>query len=221
MGMDVTGDAWSRIQHHGVRTVSVVDLLTVVLAREERDVETNERAAQELARRYPGVRLADLSVADLKDASGLEGYEAHRFLAALELGRRVAGQGKALVTQIDNQKAVFELFKHLSGEKQEHFCAAYLNSKNGVIMTKTIHIGTVNMSVVGPREVFREAVRENAASVVVAHNHPSGDPEPSPEDVQVTLKLKGVGEILDIPLLDHVIIGDGRFVSLYERGVLG
>ncbi len=218
--MDMSGDAWSRIQHFGLKAVSVVDLLTVLLAREERDVETNERVAQELARRYPGARLADLSALDLKDAAGLESFEAHRFLAAFELGRRVAGQGKQMVTSINDQKAVYELFKHLAGEKQEHFCAAYVNSKNGVIATKTIHIGTVNMSVVGPREVFREAVRENAAGVVVAHNHPSGDPEPSPEDIQVTKKLVEVGTMLDIPLLDHVIIGNESFVSLYERGVI-
>lgn len=219
--MDLTtGDAWSRIQHFGIKAVPVVDLLTVLLARESGDIEANERVAQELARRYPGARLADLSVLDLKDAAGLESFEAHRLLSAMELGRRVAGQGRQMVTTVSDQKSAYMLFKHLESEKQEHFCAAFMNSKNGVISTRTIHIGTVNMSVVGPREVFREAVRENAAGVIVAHNHPSGDPEPSPEDIQVTQRLAEVGETLDIPLLDHIIVGQDRFVSFYERGLL-
>jgi DNA repair protein RadC len=89
-----------------------------------------------------------------------------------------------------------------------------------VVSTVTVHIGTVNMSVVGPREVFREAVRENAAALVVAHNHPSGDPSPSPEDIAVTRKLVEVGEILDIPLLDHVIVGDEHYYSMREKGLL-
>lgn len=219
--MDLTsGDAWSRIQHFGLKAVGTVDLLTVLLARDERDVEANERVAQELARRYPGAKLADLSAVDLKDAAGLEAYEAHRLLAAFELGRRVAGQGKQMVREVNDQKSAYLLFKDLENEKQEHFCAAFLNSKNGVISRRTIHIGTVNMSVVGAREVFREAVRENAASVIVAHNHPSGDPEPSPEDIQVTQRLKEVGETLDIPVLDHIIVGHDRYVSFYELGLL-
>lgn len=219
--MDLTtGDAWSRIQHFGLKAVSTVDLLTVLLARQEKDVEGYERAAQELARRYQGARLADLSALDFREAGGLEAFEAHRVLAAIELGRRMAGQGKQVVTTISNQKDAYQLFKWLEGEKQEHFCAAFLDSKNGVVSTRVVHIGTVNMSVVGPREVFREAVRENAAGVIVAHNHPSGDPTPSPEDIQVTERLAEVGETLDIPLLDHIIVGKDTFVSLHERGVV-
>lgn len=219
--MDLSaGDAWSRIQHFGLKAVNTIDLLAVLLARRQEDVETNERIAAELVRRYPGVRLSDLSPIDLKDSAGLESFEAHRILAAVELGRRLAGQGKQTVTEISDQNAAYELFRYLERESQEHFCAAFLNSKNGLVSTRTVHIGTLNMSVVGPREVFREAVREGAAGIVVAHNHPSGDPSPSPEDIQVTRRLKDVGEILDIPLLDHIIVGQGRFVSLHKEGYL-
>lgn len=213
--------AWERIQHLGLRAVGVVDLLSLVLSREERDLEANERGASELARRYPGARLADLSLAELESMGGIEVYEGTRLLAAMELGRRAAGQGVQAVTRVEKPSDAYPLFRWLEGEAQEHFCAAFLDVKGGLLSTKVVHIGTLMMSVVGAREVFREAVRQNAASVIVAHNHPSGDPEPSAEDVAITRKLAEAGELLDVMVLDHLVIGRGRYVSLSERGVLG
>lgn len=215
-----TQSAIERIQQIGVRSASNVDLLALLLAREPRDVQSCEADAQRLAKRFHGSRIIEIGAADLKDAAGLEPFETLQRLAAIELGRRAAEAGKGQSAVLSDADAVYEHFKRLENEKQEHFCAAYLDSKHGVLSTHTVHIGTVNMSVVGPREVFREAVRENAASLVVAHNHPSGDPSPSPEDIAVTRKLAEVGRLLDIPLLDHVIIGRGRHVSLQKEGVL-
>ncbi|MDI9639354.1 DNA repair protein RadC [Kamptonema cortianum] len=213
-------DALSRVKHQGLRSVSYADLVSLILSREERDVQANETQAAAIVKRFPGHRLVDIGHADLNAAAGLEAFESLRLLAALELGRRAAGQGKQPTSFINNQEDAFRVFQHLASEVQEHFCAAFLSSKAGIISTKTIHIGTINMSVVGPREVFREAVRESAASIVVAHNHPSGDPTPSPEDIAITKKLAEVGELLNIPLLDHVIIGQGRYVSLRKEGVI-
>jgi DNA repair protein RadC len=214
------GDAYRRIQQHGLKAVSTADLMCMILSREERDIEANERAALEIVRRYPGSRLMDLSPAELHSVAGIEGFEGLRLLAAMELGRRVAGQGKQLVESISDQEEAYQVFRWLENETQEHFCAAFLNTKAAILSTKVIHIGTLNMSVVGARELFREAVRENAASVIVAHNHPSGDPTPSPEDVAITKKLAEVGELLDVPVLDHIIVGQGKFVSLHQLGVL-
>jgi DNA repair protein RadC len=95
-----------------------------------------------------------------------------------------------------------------------------LNSANGVIRKALIHIGTLTMSIVGPREIFREAVRDGASSIIVAHNHPSGDPSPSPEDIEITRILIDAGKLLDIPVLDHVIIGHRRYSSLNEMGFM-
>ena len=211
-----------RVQHLRVRTANNVELFAIVLAREERDVAACEPAAKRLAERYPGTRVLDIGHIDLRDASGLEPFEVLQRLAAMELGRRAQAAGTGDRTLIDNHEAAYRLFLDLiGGEKQEVFCAALLDSKNYVISTERIHIGTVNMSVVGPREVFRPAVRENAAAIVVAHNHPSGDPSPSPEDVAVTRRLAEVGKLLDIKLLDHVIVGDnGRFTSFQKEGML-
>jgi len=197
------------------------DLLAVAICRSEPDIEKAERQAALLMKRFPGGRLVDLAPADLREAGGLEGYEALRVLATLELGRRMAGAGKQVVDQILCPEEAFQTFSWLADEPKEHFCAAFLNSKGKLISVRTIHIGTLNMSLVGPREVFREAIRESAATIVLAHNHPSGDPEPSPEDISITRKLVNVGETLDIVVADHVIIGhDQKFVSLCERGLM-
>lgn len=213
------GDAWARIRARGLRGVTNLDLLAMCLSREERDVATNESAAARLARLHQGSAILDLSPAELLDAAGLEGFESGRILSAMELGRRAATASHDAVTAVTCKDDAYRLFQNLEAETQEHFCVALLNSKGFVIARPTVHIGTVNMSVVGPREVFREAVRAAAASVIVAHNHPSGDPTPSPEDISITQKLAQVGNMLDIPVLDHIIVGKGgRFTSLNDLG---
>jgi DNA repair protein RadC len=108
----------------------------------------------------------------------------------------------------------------LREEKREHFVALLLDTKNGVLRTKTVSIGDLSSSIVTPREVFKEAIRHSAASLIVAHNHPSGDPTPSPDDAAVTRRLQEAGELLGIELLDHIVLGDQRFVSLKEKGMM-
>ncbi|MBL8066066.1 MAG: DNA repair protein RadC [Chthonomonadaceae bacterium] len=217
----MSGTLWARVQQNGVEGVSATDLLTLMATRRCEDLETNEPEVRTYFQGYPVARYKDLSPTEFAECSGLDLFESIRLLAAIELGRRAgaSNQGpKAAVT--DAQKA-FELFRHLENRKQEHFCAAFFDSKAQLIAQKTIHVGTLNMSVVGSREVFREAVRCNAASLIVGHNHPSGDPEPSPEDIEVTKRLIEAGSLLDTPLMDHIIVGhDGKFVSLCERGHL-
>lgn len=102
----------------------------------------------------------------------------------------------------------------------EHFLAVFLTTKNGILGISCISSGSLNASIVHPRELFQRAILANSASIILSHNHPSGDPTPSPEDVSLTRKLCEAGKILDIIVLDHVIIGDNRFISLKERGVL-
>lgn len=211
-------EALVRVQQLGLQSVPIHDLLAIMLSREESDVERNESAALDLVKRHPGARILDIGQHELQNKAGLEPFEGLRVLAAIELGRRVAANKANLITKIDGVDDAFELFAWIGHEDQEHFCAAFLNSKGEVLSTQVIHIGTLNMSVVGAREVFREAVRENAASVIVAHNHPSGDPTPSPEDIAITRKLIEVGELLDVKVLDHVIIGRKGNVSLMREG---
>lgn len=212
-------NAFERVRDAGVGAASPVDLLAVGLARREDDA--SDTAARDIFQALGGItKLAELTNDQLRDLAGLTVFEATRAQALIELGRRTGGAGKGQRDQIDSPEDIVAMFDHLRSEKREHFVAVYLDSKSYVLRAVTIHIGTVNASLVGPREVFREAIREGAVSLIVAHNHPSGDPTPSPEDIAVTKRLKEVGDMLDIRLLDHVILGERRYVSLHQMGVL-
>ncbi len=178
--------------------------------------------AQRVMRRYQRLQgLADASKMDISELTGLEDFEILRAQALIELGRRVSMAGKGEVTTIECMSDVENALDYLRFEKREHFVAILLDAKNAIMRVATIHIGTLTASIVGPREVFREAIREGASAIILAHNHPSGNPEPSPEDLAVTRQLVEIGNMLDIPILDHVIIGDRKSVSLQARGQLG
>jgi DNA repair protein RadC len=210
-----------RVQLHGMRSASLRDLAALILTRSPADIAYGEKAADELIRIYGLQRMHEASLADLKDLAGLEGFDALRTLAAIQLGRKTALAGPGVPTTISGQEDAYRVFKdRMEGASQEQFMAAYLTAKGQIIQTSVIHQGTLTATMVGPREVFREGVKSSAASVVVAHNHPSGDPEPSPEDIQMTRTLKKAGEILDIAVLDHIIVGKDRYVSLAARGYL-
>lgn len=167
-------------------------------------------------------KFADLSADELQRAFDLDEPTAKRLVAMFTLGRKVgvAGKGELEIETITDPQDVADLLDDLRHERQEHFVAIYLDSKSVILRVATIHIGTANASIVGLREIFREAVREGAVSLIVAHNHPSGDPEPSTEDIEVTAKIKEAGQLLDIQLLDHVIIGERRFVSLNRQKLM-
>jgi DNA repair protein RadC len=196
-------------------------LLAVGLARREADIEASAELARQLLTSYGGVAgLNQLSVTQLKDATGLEDHEALRFVSVMELGRRVETLSRGQITAIETPDDVASLLSDLRYERQEHFVVLMLDAKNQLLRRVDVHKGTLNSSLVGAREVFREAIREGASSIIVAHNHPSGDPTPSSEDIEVTHTLVKVGEILDIPVRDHVIIGDRRFLSLRGKGLM-
>lgn len=206
---------------YGLGAATPFDLAAIGFSRRESDVD----AAQEAARGFitSGKRLlgiADVTAEQLQQAFGLDRFEVLRAQALMELGRRTALAGKGPIESISSPADVFKLLSNIQRERKEHFYAILLDAKNNVLRKCLIHVGTLTASLVGAREIFREAIREGASAIIVAHNHPSGDPTPSPEDIQVTGKLKGVGEMLDIPLLDHVIIGDARWTSLHEEGHL-
>jgi DNA repair protein RadC len=197
-------------------------LAAVGFSRREADVDAGQDTA--LAFIKSGHRLQSLNdpaAEEIQRVFGLEGYEAIRALALLELGRRTANAGKGPIDAINKAEDVFLLLRdELRDKRQEHFYVVLLDTKNNVLKKTQIHLGTLNASLVGPREVYREAIREGASAIIVAHNHPSGDATPSPEDVEVTRKLKQVGAMLDIPLLDHLVVGDQRWTSLAEAGLL-
>ncbi len=204
---------------------SPIDLVAIGFSRSESDAILGEGMARRILTRYGGLRgVWDASSADLSIMTGLDEFEIFRSQALMEIGRRAAkmGRGEQITVQSARdavQLIVSELGKYRS-EKREHVFAILMDAKNQILKIETVHIGTLNASLVGPREIYRPAIREGASSLILAHNHPSGDPTPSGEDIDITEKLAKVGLLLDIPLLDHVIIGDPDFVSLHQRGVI-
>lgn len=134
----------------------------------------------------------------------------------------VVAEGRVRKPVLDGPDTAAKMFcTYLEREVQEHFVVMCMDSRNRAVGIATVHIGTLNMSPVGLRDLFRYAIAMNAASIIVAHNHPSGDPTPSPEDVAVTRSIVKAGKLLDIPCQDHIITGeDGQFVSLYRKGLM-
>lgn len=136
----------------------------------------------------------------------------------LQVLKNIINQEPSLVMK--NPEAVFRYCQDMIALEREHFVILMLNTKNKVKKRETISVGSLNATVVHPREVFRAAILHNSASIICVHNHPSGDPTPSPEDIQVAKRLTETGELIGIPVLDHMVIGADGYISLQERGLV-
>jgi DNA repair protein RadC len=197
------------------------ELVAIVLGTGVKDRDALA-LAQDVLEAASGVHA--LSTVDVHALSRLPGVglaRATRLLAAVELGRRVISGRRAerprLATPADTARY---LLPRYSGQREERFGVVMLDTKNRLIRLEMVSIGTLDRSIAHPREVFRPATLASAARVVLFHNHPSGDPAPSPDDVQLTRRLAAAGTILGITVADHVILGEGRYFSFREAGVL-
>lgn len=165
--------------------------------------------------------LARMSVHDLTQLHGLGNAKASELKAALELGRRSVSSDPMTRPVVNSPQDIAHLvMEEMRYLDREHFRVVSLSTKNHVLGISAISIGSLNSSLVHPRECFKEAIRRNSNAIILLHNHPSGDPTPSREDIDVTRRLADGGQILGIQVLDHVIIGDNRYISLKERGIL-
>lgn len=210
-----------RLLQYGSTHLSNKELIALLLGSGTRNESVLDLANRVLMH-FEGLKL--LKEATIEELTAIKGIGPARgviLLAALELGERLnkykPTERYVVRSPEDGADYVMEEMRTLD---QEHFIALFLNTKNQIIHSQTIFIGTLNSSVVHPREIFREAVRRSSASIIVAHNHPSGDPTPSPEDINVTKRLVKAGKIMGIEVLDHLVIGDGKFISLKEKGHL-
>jgi DNA repair protein RadC len=210
-----------RVMRSGVKATTSTELIAIGFSRREEDVPGAMEMARDMLKRFGAVQaLEDASYHDIHERTGLERFEALQRQALIELGRRATRGGKGPPPDLQCKADVVGQLHWMRNEKREDFVVLLADAKLRYIKQTTVHTGTLSTSVVGAREVFREAIREGASSIVVAHNHPSGDPTPSPEDIAVTKHLKEVGALLDIHVLDHVIIGEGRAVSFKESGLI-
>jgi DNA repair protein RadC len=207
-----------RLERYGAGTLQTSELLAVIFGsgmRGENVVDLSARLLRDFGG-LGGLLATELPV--LCQQRGLGPAKAMQLKAILELGRRLnvlAPEQKPQITCPADAANVVQLeMQFLAQEQLRVLC---LDTKNFVAHQQTVYQGTVNTSVVRAAEVFRPAITRNSPAIVVLHNHPSGDPTPSPEDVRTTEQLRQAGEILDVELLDHIIIGHGKFVSLKER----
>ena len=210
-----------RLREHGPRYLNNAELVAILL-RSGIAGENAINLATRILAEFEGLGgLARVGYGELIGQRGLSHAKTCEILAALELGRRIVSLAPEERAQIGcPQDAANLVAAEMAPLAQEHLIVLLLNTRNQVVAKREIYIGTVNSSAVRPAEVLRPAVRENAPSIIVAHNHPSGDPTPSPEDVAVTRDLIAAGKLMDIELLDHLVIGQGgRFVSLKEKGL--
>lgn len=210
-----------KLAHWGASSLREYELLAILLRTGTAQMSALQ-LAQHLLQKFGGVRgVMHASVQELANIKGMGLAKATQIAAAMELGRRVALSQFHERPQIRSPEDVYQLMHiQLLGERREHFLAVMLDTKNRVLRTETISIGTLDSSLVHPREVYRMVIREGAACWIAVHNHPSGDPTPSPDDIAITRRLKEAGELLGVGLLDHLIIGDGNYTSLRERGYL-
>jgi DNA repair protein RadC len=177
--------------------------------------------AQELTRRFGFPQgLLRASILELCQVPGIGPAKAIQLKAALELGRRSLLVQQEDRFQITSPADAASLLRHeMDALEQEHLVVISLDTKNRVLSQETLYIGNVNTSIIRIAEIFRLAIRQNAPAIIISHNHPSGDPDPSPEDVRVTRQIVEAGKMLDIDVLDHLVIGHQRYVSLKERGL--
>jgi len=209
-----------RLQNYGAAALSNAELLAILL-RVGSQGENVLALSTRLLSEYGGLDgLARASFSDLEDVKGVSTAKITQFKAALELGRRLLLTSPDARPQITSPvDAANLLMLEMGCLEQENLRTILLDTKNRVLSIPTVYVGNVNSSIIRVSEVFRQAVRENATALIVVHNHPSGDPTPSPEDVHVTRSIVDAGQLLGIEVLDHLVIGHQQFVSLKERGL--
>ena len=214
-----------KLLQQGASALSEAELLALIIGSGD---AASSRSALDLGREllleFKSLRLlADASCVELQRVKGVGPAKATCLKAALDLARRIKKEDRPLES-LTRYTSPSQVFEHLDYEfrdrRKEYFMALLLDGKNRIIKRVQISEGSLNQSVVHPREVFNVAVRDSAAAMILLHNHPSGDPTPSPEDLEVTRRLCEAGELMGIKVLDHIIIGDGIFYSFSERGVM-
>ncbi len=176
--------------------------------------------AKDILVKYQAKNLPKLTYQELVSQKGIGKVCACRILAAFELSSRLLLNQDEKAVVIDSPQDAYQLLKPVGSYQKEHFIGLYLNARNQLICQETISIGSLNANIVHPREVFEPAITHHALSLLVAHNHPSGDPQPSEDDLGITKRLVKVGNLLGINLIDHLIIGAKEFFSFKEKGLI-
>jgi len=207
-----------RLIKNGPSGLSDSELLAIILrtgTMQENVINLSHRILSQ----YNLKQLSQTNLRQLMEINGIKESKAAQIAACFEIARRLESFNEVPKPKISSPEDVYrQLYPRMREKKKEMFIELCLDTKNQIIKEETISMGSLNANIVHPREVFKTALSESAAHIIVAHNHPSGDPTPSREDIEITKKLVETGKIIGIDLLDHVIIGDGRHFSMKEAG---
>ncbi|MCH7850097.1 MAG: DNA repair protein RadC [Nanoarchaeota archaeon] len=209
-----------KLLKHGARSLTNSELLAIIL-RTGNKKENVLELSNKFFTKYNLKSLSRLKTSTLKKQLGIGDAKACQIMACFELGKRLSAFKEEIKPQIKSAKDIANIFiPKMNSLEKEHFIGVYLDSRRRIIKQETIFIGSLNESIVHPREIFKIAIEENAAAIIILHNHPSGDSTPSSFDIKITKELIKAGELLGIQILDHIIIGGGKFVSLKEEEMI-
>lgn len=216
--MTVTEKPINRMLEYGAMAISNAELLSIIIGE---NGKTDSLDMGHTILKHNGLNDLRNSIPEIEQLEGMTKTRTARLMAALELGNRIAVYNTAHRTIVSCPDDVAEYaMPRLKNETREHFAIIILNVKNHIMSMPIISIGSMTASIIHPREVFNVAIKQNAAAIILVHNHPSGDPTPSNEDIATTKRLIEVGKLTDIPVLDHVIIGNNQYVSMKEKGII-
>ena len=204
---------------HGSQFLSNSELLAILIGSGYKGKNVLQLAKDTL-RKYQTKNLPKLSFKKLVSQKGIGPVAACRILAAFELATRLLLNQDDEAVIIKTPSDVYQLLKEIGKYKKEHFIGLYLNARNQLIHQETVSIGSLSANIIHPREVFEPAIKHHAASIILVHNHPSGNLEPSEEDSEITKRLARSGKLLGIEVVDHLIIAGRKFFSLKEKGLM-
>lgn len=202
----------------GVKNLTNEELIAIILRTGTSDMSVKDLAIK-ISKELESInKYNNWTIENLTKIKGMGEVKAITLLSAIELGRRTIISDFNPKVKVTNAKIIYEIFRYeLINAEQEHLVAIFLDTKKQIINFKTLFIGTINKIIVHPREVFAEAIKNHAVFLILLHNHPSGDPQPSKEDKSFTEEIRKSGMLLGIPLIDHIIIGHNSYYSFYDN----
>jgi len=214
---------YEKIERLGPKSLTDAELLAIILrtgSKNEPSIDTARKLLSLDHRGLGGIHV--LTTKEMRNIKGIGKVKSIQLKAVAEISTRLSRAYAVSRFRITSPKSIANIFmEEMRYHRKEHIKVVFLDTKNGIIMDKDISVGTVNASLVDPRDVFLEALKYEAVNIILLHNHPSGDPEPSVDDIEVTKRVFNAGKVVGIELLDHIIIGDGVFTSMKEEGLAG
>jgi len=208
-----------KLTKKGAKALKKEELLAIILRSGLKGKNAVE-VAKDILEKYGDKKLLDASYEELRNIRGVGPTKAVQILAAIELGSRLFKEKSEKEVYINSPQDVTKETEHIKENKKENFVVLYLDARNKLIYKETVSIGSLNANLVHPREVFEPAIRNLAAQIILTHNHPSGDPEPSEDDLEITKRLVEAGKILGIEVVDHIIITKTGFISFKDKNLI-